>query len=82
MNGTRASSVAACAIKAKSITSCTAFEHSMAQPVWRGHHIGVIAEDRQALRGQRTGCDVKTAEVNSPAILYMLGIINSRPAMQ
>ena len=48
----RDSSVAACAISARSIASCTEFDDSSANPVWRvGHGILVIAEDGQGLRG-------------------------------
>ena len=43
------------------------------------HHVGVVAEDRQRLRGQRSRGHVHTADVSSPAILYMFGIISSRP---
>jgi hypothetical protein len=45
----------------QSMTSCTLFEASMAKPVWRtGHDVGVVAEDRQALAGQRAGETWKT----------------------
>src|SRR5262249_46238197 len=43
------------------------------------HHVLVVAEDTQALRGDRPRGDVETVDVSSPAILYMLGIISSRP---
>ena len=60
MKGMRASSVAACAISAKSMTSCTEFEASMANPVGAGgHHVAVIAENRKRVRGQGARGDVK-----------------------
>ena len=39
----------------------------------------VITEDRQPLGRQRAGGACNTVGVNSPAILYMFGIINNRP---
>ena len=46
----------------------------------RGHDVAVIAEDRERVRGQRARAATwKTAGVSSPAILYMFGIISSRP---
>ena len=50
----RDSSVAACAISARSVASCTELEDSIAKPVERhGHGIRVVAKDRQRLRGDR-----------------------------
>ena len=60
MNGTRDSSVAACAISAKSCASWTDADASIAQPVCaRGHDIRVVAEDGQGLRGDRASRDMK-----------------------
>ena len=39
----------------------------------------MVAEDRQRVIGQRAGGNVEHAGSNSPEILYMLGIIKSRP---
>ena len=51
--GIRPARVAAWAMRAKSMTSCTEAEQSMAKPVVAaGHDVGVIAEDRQGLGGQ------------------------------
>ena len=59
-NGTRASSVAACAISAKSMTSCTELEASMRESGGpRGHHVAVIAENGERLAGQRPRGDVE-----------------------
>ena len=56
----RLSSVAAWAISAKSIASCTLAELSMAKPVVRAQHdIAVVAEDGQRVRGQRARGDVE-----------------------
>ena len=56
----RDSSVAAWAMSAKSWTSWTEFEASIAQPVGpHGHHVAVVAEDRQRMGGDRAGGDVE-----------------------
>jgi hypothetical protein len=39
----------------------------------------MVAEDRQALAGDGAGGDMEDGRVNSPASLYMLGIISSNP---
>ena len=53
-NGTRDSSVAICAIAARSWASCTEADASCAKPVAaHGHHVLVVAEDRQRMRGER-----------------------------
>ena len=44
-----------------------------------GHDVGVVAEDREPLRRERARGDVEDRAVSSPAILYMFGIISSRP---
>jgi hypothetical protein len=44
-----------------------------------GHDVGVIAENGEGLRRDGTGGDVEDVDVNSPAILNMLGSISSRP---
>ena len=79
-NGTRGSSVAACAMAAKSWASWTDPEHSMAKPVCRhSHDVGVIAEDRERVGGHRARRNVHGERRQLPAILNMLGIISSRP---
>ncbi len=76
----RDSRVAIWATSAKSATSCTEFEQSMAQPVVRQ---AITSEwspkiDRAwVARVRAVTCMV--AGVSSPAILNMLGIINSKP---
>ncbi len=79
-NGTRASSVAAWAISAKSIASCTEPDASIAKPVARAAitspwspkiESAWVASDRAATWS--------TVAVSSPAILYMFGIMSSRP---
>ena len=44
-----------------------------------GHDVGVVAEDVQRMAGHGTGQTWNTQGSSSPAILYMLGIISSRP---
>ena len=79
-NGTRASSVAACAIAAKSCASWTEPEHSIANPVWR-HAItsewSPKIDSAWVATVRAATCMVNA--VSSPAILYMFGIISSRP---
>ena len=79
-NGTRDSSVAAWAISALSCASCTEPEHSSAKPEARTAITSLwspkidsacVASDREATWN--------TVGVSSPAILYMLGSISSRP---
>ena len=61
-NGTRARSVAAWATAAKSWASWTLPEASIAQPGGASvHDVGVVAEDRQGVRGDRAGGDVHGA---------------------
>ena len=56
----RARSVAACAIAARSCASCTEPEQSSAKPVCAaGHHVGVVAEDRERVRRERARRDVQ-----------------------
>lgn len=79
-NGTRVRRVAACATSARSCASCTEAEASNANPVWR---TAITSEwspkidSPCAARDRAATC--MTAEVSSPAILYMFGIISSRP---
>ena len=76
----RDSRLAACATAAMSCASCTEFEQSSANPVWRQ---AITSEwspkiDSAWVASVRAvTCRVKG--VSSPAILYMLGIISSRP---
>ena len=79
-NGTRVDSVAACATSAMSCASCTDAEASSANPVWR---TAITSEwspkiDRPCAASDRAAT-CSTAGVSSPAILYMFGIISSRP---
>ena len=78
--GTRARKVAAWEIKAMSMASCGLSEQSMAQPVWR---TAITSEwspkiDRAEVAIARADT-WNTVGVNSPAILYILGIISSKP---
>ena len=80
MNGMRASSVAAWAMRAKSCASCTELEASSAKPVAR---VAITSEwspnmDRPWAASERAET-WKTVEVSSPAILYIFGIIRSKP---
>ena len=80
MNGTRVRSVAACATSARSCASWTEADASSANPVWR---TAITSEwspkidSPCAARDRAATCS--TVEVSSPAILYMFGIIRSRP---
>ena len=76
----RDSMLAACAMSARSITSCTELEDNMPNPVARVAMTSLwspkiesawMASDRAAMWN--------TVGVSSPAILYMLGIISSSP---
>ena len=59
-NGTRASSVAAWAIRAMSCASCTEADDSMRPArAAAGHHVAVVAEDRQGMGGDGAGGDVE-----------------------
>ena len=80
INGTLACSVAAWAIKAMSCASCALFEQSMAKPVWR-HAITSVWSPKMesAWWASARALTCITKLVNSPAILYMLGIINNKP---
>ena len=79
-NGTRVRRVAACATRAKSCASCTLEAHSIAQPVVRA---AITSEwSPKMLRAWVATVRAATwitAGVSSPAILYMLGSISSRP---
>ncbi len=76
----RDSSVAAWAISAISCASCTEFEASSAKPVDRTAITSLWSPkiDRAWVAIEREATWI-TAGVNSPAILYMLGIIKRRP---
>ena len=59
-NGTRVESVAAWATAARSCASCDRGRREHRETgLADGHHVGVVAEDRQRLRGQRAGRDVE-----------------------
>ena len=76
----RDSSVAACAISAMSIVSWTEAAASMAQPVERVDITSEWSPKIDSAWQARERADTwKTVEVSSPAILYMFGIISSRP---
>ncbi len=79
-NGTRVRSVAACATSARSCASCTDAAASKAKPVWR---TAITSEwspkiDSPCAAIERAAT-CRTAQVSSPAILYMFGTISSRP---
>ena len=44
-----------------------------------GHNVGMVAEDVQRVGSDRTRGNVEYAGSSSPAILYIFGIISSRP---
>ncbi len=76
----RPASVAALAMAARSCASCTELEASSAKPVPR---VAITSEwspkiDSACVATARAAT-WKTVGVSSPAILYMLGIISSRP---
>ena len=79
-NGTRVWSVAACATSARSWASWTEAEASSAKPVWR---TAITSEWSPKIDSPCAASDraatCSTAGVSSPAILYMFGIISSRP---
>ena len=76
----RLSSVAACAIRAKSIASCTLAELSMAKPVVRASMTSLWSPKMEsACVASVRAVMWKTVGVSSPAILNMLGILSSRP---
>ena len=79
-NGMRDSSVAAWATRARSWASWTEAEASSANPVWRAAMTSAWSPkiERPCAASERAAT-WKTAGVSSPAILYMLGIISSRP---
>ncbi len=79
-NGMRVSSVAACATAAMSCASWTEFEHRSANPVWRQAITSWWSPkiDSAWVASVRAATCI-TNGVSSPAILYMLGIMSSRP---
>ncbi len=79
-NGTRVESVTACATSARSCASWTDAEASSAKPVCR---TAITSEwspkiDSPCAASDRAATCI-THGVSSPAILYMFGIISSRP---
>ncbi len=76
----RDSSVAACAISAKSIASCTEFDESIAKPVERVAITSLWSPKiESACAARERAATWITAAVSSPAILYMFGIISRSP---
>ena len=79
-NGTRVASVAACATSARSWASWTDAAASSAKPVCR---TAITSEWSPKMDSPWAASDraatCSTAGVSSPAILYMFGIISSRP---
>jgi len=68
------------AIRAKSITSCTLLEQRKAQPVERQDITSEWSPKIDRAWAAMARAETwNTVEVNSPAILNMLGIISSRP---
>src|ERR1051326_4012362 len=80
MNGTRDLSVAAWEIRARSATSWTEFEESIAKPVDRAAMTSLGPPNTQRA-GVATALAAiwKTVDVSSPAILNILGIIRRSP---
>ena len=79
-NGTRERSVAACATSARSCASCTDADASSAHPVWRTCMTSEWSPKiESACVATARAATCMTADVSSPAILYMFGIISSRP---
>ena len=78
--GTRVRSVATCETAARSWASWTFEAHSMAQPVWRQAMTSEWSPkiDSACVATARAATWM-TAGVSSPAILYMFGIMSSRP---
>ena len=78
--GIRLSSVAACAISAKSIASCTLAELSMAKPVVRASMTSLWSPkiDSACVASVRAVM-WNTVGVSSPAIFNMLGTLSSKP---
>ncbi len=68
------------ATAARSMTSCTLPSHSMAKPVWRQAMTSEWSPKMFSAWVDTVRADTwNTAGSSSPAILYMLGIISSRP---
>ena len=80
MNGTRERSVEVCAIAAMSCASCTELEQSIAKPVWRQLITSVWSPkiDNAWYASERAATCMTNGE-SSPAILYIFGIIRSKP---
>ena len=79
-NGTLVRRLAACATRAMSCASCTDADASRAKPVWR---TAITSEWSPKIDSPWVAIDraatCSTDGVSSPAILYRLGIISSRP---
>ncbi len=79
-NGTRERSETMWAMPARSMTSCTDEVASMAKPVWRAAITSWWSPKIDSDCAASARADTwKTPGSSSPAILYILGIISSRP---
>ncbi len=79
-NGTRVRKVAACDTSAKSCASWTDEAHSIAQPVGRAAMTSLWSPKMEsACVATLRAATCRTTGDSSPASLYMLGIISSRP---
>ena len=79
-NGTRAFRATRCATPARSITSCTDDVASMAKPVWRVAMTSWWSPKIDSDCAARARAETwKTPGSSSPEILYIFGIISSRP---
>ncbi len=79
-NGTRLFSVARWEMSAKSWASCTELEASRPNPVWRTAITSEWSPKMESAWVATARADTcMTNGVSSPAILYMLGIMRSRP---
>ena len=80
MKGTRPSMAARWATAARSMTSCTLPSASMAKPVWRQAITSEWSPKMFSAWLATVRADTwNTPGSSSPEILYMLGIISSRP---
>ena len=79
-NGMRLLSVARCATGARSMTSCTEPSQSIAKPVWRQAITSMWSPNiLNELPASERADTWNTVGNFSPAILYMLGIMSSKP---
>ncbi len=79
-NGTFALSVERCATSARSIASWTELDASMAKPVWRHAITSEWSPNMlSACAASARALTWKTVGKSSPDILYILGIMSSKP---